>query len=66
MEAYCIAKSEDPNNPQLSTFESKGGFKVMYYDHSMPDVIVTYLVEALNNNNGLGATNTPMQKVRSA
>ena len=54
-----------PDNLQLDAFIKAGGYKASYYKESMPDVVVHWLVEELNVRNGLGVTNTLMQKVVS-
>ena len=64
-EAFTLAWSEEPDNLKLLAFVKSGGFNAIYYSHSMPENIVVHLVEELNDKNGLGASNTVMQKLVS-
>jgi hypothetical protein len=64
-EAFILAWSEDPTNLKLLAFVKTGGFNAIYYSFNMPDNITLHLVEELNDKNGLGASNTVMQKLLS-
>ena len=64
-QAFLNAYAIQPDNLQLDAFIKAGGYKASYYKESMPDVVVHWLVEELNVRNGLGVTNTLMQKVLS-
>ena len=61
--AFEIACAQAPDNDQLRAFIKTGGFKVSYYSETIPEVVVVWLVEELNVRNGLGVTNTLMQKI---
>ena len=64
-EAFSLAWSEDPGNLKLLAFVKSGGFNAIYYSHTMPENIIVHLIEELNDNNGLGASNTVMQTLAS-
>ena len=64
-EAFLLAWSEDPKNLKLLAFVKSGGFNAIYYAFDMPENITVHLVEELNDKNGLGASNTVMQKLVS-
>jgi hypothetical protein len=60
--AFEVAYEQDPNNEQLGAFIKAGGFKASFYSEALPEEVVVWLIEELNIRNGLGVSNTTMQK----
>ena len=54
-----------PDHPNLIDFIRNGGFKCVYWAHSLPEELQVLLIEELKDKNELGCSNTIMQKVTS-
>ena len=61
--AFERAYAKEADNVQLLAFIRDGGFKATFYTEAMPEEVVVWLVEELKVRNGLGVTNTLMQKI---